>query len=58
MIENIQEDKSQYWDYNGIESDTSQEFAISLIANALNELTEFYRFGRPVKGRDIKISIK
>lgn len=59
MIENIQEDKSKYWDYKSLEGNTAQEFAISLIPNALNDLTEFRRFSRRMtfsKGREIKIS--
>jgi hypothetical protein len=58
MIENIQEDKSQFWDYSQFESGAAQELAISLIPNALNEL--FYRRGRPFlrrqREREIKIS--
>lgn len=58
MIENIREDKSQYWDKNELETENAQELAISLIPNALNDLTYFKRYRRPVfRGkRDFKIS--
>jgi hypothetical protein len=59
MIENIQEDQSKYWEHKWIEGDTAQEFAISLIPNALNDLTTIRRFSRRIfftKGREIKIS--
>src|SRR5690554_1948808 len=38
MIENIKDDKSQFWHSMDLESDVLQELAISLIPNALNEL--------------------
>lgn len=38
MIENIQEDKSNYWDIDGFDGNDAQEVAISLIPNAFNNL--------------------
>lgn len=59
MIENIQEDKSTYWDYESLEGNTAQEYAISLIPNALNDLKRYRRSGRRIhsfKRNEIKIS--
>lgn len=59
MIENIQEDKSIYWNKKRFEENNAQEFAISLIPNALNDLRGFRRFGgrqNYFKEREIKIS--
>ncbi len=36
IIENIETDKSKSWDYNKEDHNSAQEFAISLIPNALN----------------------
>lgn len=58
MIENIQEDKSKYWDYKIFEDNNAQEFAISLISNALNDLIAFRRFRkRPSFFRETEIRI-
>ena len=57
MIENIEDDRSTYWDYDKSESNNAQQFAITLIPNALNELTEFRRYLRfQSKVREIHIS--
>ena len=57
MIENIEDDRSNYWNYDQTDNRPSQEFAISLIPNALNDLTVFRGFGRfPFKKREIYIS--
>ena len=44
IIENIEADKSRSWDYNSEDFITAQEFAISLIPNALNDIYP-YRLG-------------
>lgn len=38
IIENIEADKSKSWDYNIEDFKTAQEFAMSLIPNALNDI--------------------
>jgi len=38
MIENIEEDKSKYWDYNQTVNNHTQQLAITLIPEALNNL--------------------
>lgn len=43
IIENIETDKSKGWDYNIDEYKTAQEFAISLIPNALNDIYPYSR---------------
>ena len=43
IIENIETDKSKSWNYNTEDYKTAQEFAISLIPNALNEIYPYRR---------------
>jgi hypothetical protein len=57
MIENIEEDKSQFWDYHPLKNDAAQQFAITLIPNALDELKILSKFGKNYKENgDVKIS--
>lgn len=57
MIENIQEDKSQFWDYNQLANQDTQKIAISLIPRALDDLTQFYYFDRRFfLDQEVKIS--
>lgn len=59
MIENIQEDKSNYWDYDGFDGNDAQEVAISLIPNAFNNLIilrKFRRYSRFSRVIEIQIS--
>ncbi len=43
IIENIETDQSISWDYNNVNYNTDQEYAISLIPNALNDIYPFRR---------------
>jgi hypothetical protein len=43
IIENIEADKSTNWNYNTEDFNTAQEFAISLIPNALNDIYPYRR---------------
>lgn len=54
MIENIESDKSAFWRFKESEDQSAQQFAISLIPNALNELRPFERYSRYESIKNVK----
>lgn len=59
MIDSIETDKSTFWEFKESEHKPAQQLAISLIPNALNELSPFQRFshfGSIKKSREVEIS--
>lgn len=56
VVDNIIADPSDNWKTNEFNKESAQEFAISLIPNALNEIVQEWRYRGPSAKKNIKIS--